>query len=163
MKIELQNRLFAKYPDLFYQKNLDMTRTCMCWGVDTGDGWYNILNQMCTAIVAHQKHKKDLPVSFAQIKEKFGGLRAYFDGGDDYVEGVVDMAERMSYVTCETCGAPGKERGTGWINTYCDACNKEKIKHWAEVTNTIALRGRLMGLSSDVKAKKDLLEENEEE
>jgi hypothetical protein len=150
VKIELQNKLFEKYPDLFYQKNLDMTRTCMCWGVDTGDGWYDILDKMCAAIVAHQKHKKDLPVSFAQIKEKFGGLRAYFDGGDDYVEGVVDMAERMSYVTCETCGAPGKERGTGWINTYCDACNKEKIKHWAEVTK-------------DVKAKKDLLEENKAE
>jgi hypothetical protein len=143
VKIALQDQLFEKYPDLFFQKDLDMTRTCMCWGVDTGNGWYDILDKMCAAIVAHQHYKKDLPVSFVQIKEKFGGLRAYFDGGDDYVEGVVDMAERMSYVTCEICGAPGEERGGGWINTYCDVCNKEKIKQWAEMTKDVRVEDNL--------------------
>ena len=46
-----------------------------------------------------------------QVKEKFGTLRFYYTGGDDRIDGMVRMAESMSAVTCETCGAPGKLRG----------------------------------------------------
>ena len=151
VKTELQDDLFAKYPDLFYQKDLDMTQTCMCWGIDTGDGWYNILDKMCEAIVVHQKLKKDLLVSFAQIKEKFGELRVYFDGGDDYVEGVISMAERMSAVTCETCGVPGKKIPGGWIKTSCNACARCVGEDYR-----VAVAGA-------AGTKKDSMEENEEE
>ncbi len=65
----------------------------------------------------------------AQVKEKFGGLRFYIDGGDDWVYGAISMAEAMSYRTCEVCGGPGKTRGTGWIRTTCD-------EHSKPVTNT---------------------------
>lgn len=55
-----------------------------------------------------------------QVKEKFGTLRFYYNGGDDYVKGVMDMAESMSGVTCEQCGAPGKSNDSGWIRTTCE-------------------------------------------
>jgi hypothetical protein len=55
-----------------------------------------------------------------QIKEKFGTLRFYYHGGDEYIEGIVRMAESMSATTCEVCGAHGKQRGGGWIRTLCD-------------------------------------------
>jgi hypothetical protein len=55
-----------------------------------------------------------------QIKEKFGTLRFYTTGGDDYTDGVVRMAEAMSGVTCETCGKPGTTGGKGWIKTACE-------------------------------------------
>lgn len=55
-----------------------------------------------------------------QVKEKFGGLRFYYAGGDDYIRGVVDMAEEMSYCTCEMCGNHGKLRRGGWYRTLCD-------------------------------------------
>jgi hypothetical protein len=55
-----------------------------------------------------------------QIKEKFGTLRFYYCGGDDYCHGVESMAESMSAVTCEVCGSPGKLRNGGWIQTLCD-------------------------------------------
>jgi len=62
-----------------------------------------------------------------QIKEKFGGLRFYYSGGDDYMRGVVDMAENMSYVTCEDCGHPGKYRGNKrWFRTLCDRHAEEQ-------------------------------------
>lgn len=64
-------------------------------------------------------------VTVAQIKEKFGGLRFYYDGGDDYVSGLVDMAEAWANRTCETCGTLGSQRSGGWIRTLCD-------KHEAE-------------------------------
>ena len=55
-----------------------------------------------------------------QVKEKFGTLRFYYSGGDDYCRGVESMADSMTAVTCETCGKPGKMRRGGWIRTLCD-------------------------------------------
>jgi hypothetical protein len=55
-----------------------------------------------------------------QVKEKFGTLRFYYTGGDDVVRGIERMAEGMSAVMCEKCGAPGKPRQGGWIRTLCD-------------------------------------------
>jgi hypothetical protein len=55
-----------------------------------------------------------------QVKEKFGSLRFYYQGGDDEISGMVRMAESMSNRTCEECGAPGKSREGGWIRTLCD-------------------------------------------
>lgn len=55
-----------------------------------------------------------------QVKEKFGTLRFYYNGGDEYISGLVSMAEWASSVTCETCGERGKLRGSGWVYTACD-------------------------------------------
>ena len=60
-----------------------------------------------------------------QVKEKFGTLRFYYNGGDDYIDGAVSMAEAMSAVTCETCAEPGEVRPGGWIKTLCDECVKK--------------------------------------
>jgi len=64
-------------------------------------------------------------VVIAQIKEKFGGLRFYYDGGDDYISGMVTMAETWAGSTCETCGEKGTRRGGGWIRTLCDTHEAE--------------------------------------
>jgi hypothetical protein len=61
-----------------------------------------------------------------QVKEKFGGLRFYFTGGDDKIYGMARMAESMSYRTCEECGNPGKSNSDGWISTLCDVHRKER-------------------------------------
>jgi hypothetical protein len=55
-----------------------------------------------------------------QIKEKFGTLCFYYNGGNDYISGLVTMAEEFSNRTCENCGNPGKRRGNGWLYTACD-------------------------------------------
>lgn len=60
-----------------------------------------------------EKNKADPLPSFKilQLKEKFGGLRFYYDCNafDDRREiaGAVSMAEQMSYRICEKCGLPG--------------------------------------------------------
>jgi hypothetical protein len=59
-------------------------------------------------------------VIIAQVKEKFGTLRFYYDGGDDYISGLVAMAEGMTAVTCEECGDIGEGRHGGWVRTLCD-------------------------------------------
>lgn len=77
------------------------------------------------------------PVYFQldQVKEKFGGLRFYFSGGDDYIEGLVHLAECLSYKICEDCGTTHNVGTTkGWITTLCQDCyEKGKIKNGWEL------------------------------
>jgi hypothetical protein len=63
---------------------------------------------------------------FTQIKEKFGTLRVYSTGGDEFCSGVISMAQVMSSITCEECGMPGKVRRGGWIITLCDTCDQQR-------------------------------------
>jgi hypothetical protein len=65
-------------------------------------------------------------VTVDQVKEKFGGLRFYYTGGDDKIRGMVGMAESLSAITCEECGAPGDQRQGGWIRTLCDEHAKNR-------------------------------------
>lgn len=101
-----------------------MTETAMCWGFSCGDGWFQILNQLCQNIQHHLDWKNRGgefvdQVVVDQVKEKFGTLRFYYHGGDDYISGLVSMAESMSGITCETCGKPGTQTSGGWIKTAC--------------------------------------------
>ena len=64
-----------------------------------------------------------------QVKEKFGSLRFYYNGGDTQTSGIISMAEAMSGTTCEDCGNVGKRQSNGWIRVLCDPChnsNKEE-------------------------------------
>tara|TARA_Y100000034_G_C6884403_1_gene405860 strand:+ start:175 stop:573 length:399 start_codon:yes stop_codon:yes gene_type:complete len=132
MKKELEDKLFEKYPKIFRQKDLPMNETCMCWGIECGDGWYNILDMLCKQIQWHiDKNLKEdelegnVQVEATQVKEKFGGLRFYYHGGNDFINGLVWMAEGMSERTCERCGAPGKPDGTSWVTTLCESCRNQ--------------------------------------
>jgi hypothetical protein len=94
-------------------------------GFAVGKGWYPILESLCANIQSHidwrEKQGKPIPqVVVAQIKEKFGGLRFYYQGGDDEISGMVRMAEAWADSCCEDCCAPGKRRDGGWIRTLCD-------------------------------------------
>jgi hypothetical protein len=64
-------------------------------------------------------------IEVQQIKEKFGGLRFYYQGGDEHISGIESMAESWAYRTCETCGNKGERRSGGWIRTLCDAHEAE--------------------------------------
>ena len=68
-----------------------------------------------------------------QVKEKFGGLRFYYYGGNEKIDGMIWLAENMSYNICETCGSTENIGQTkGWITTLCEKCangkNWEKYK-----------------------------------
>ena len=44
----LDKQLCEKYPLLFKDRNADMRTTAMCWGFDHGDGWFNIVDVLCS-------------------------------------------------------------------------------------------------------------------
>jgi hypothetical protein len=138
MKQELQDQLIAKYPKIF--KYLGY--------IDCGDGWYTLIDTLCDSIqrlidhsesilpdewVAHavKQGLSEVPdpieqVVALQVKEKFGGLRFYVHGGNEYILGMIRMTERLSMATCEVCGNPGLRRSGNWILTLCDEHAKEK-------------------------------------
>jgi hypothetical protein len=131
MKKELDELVCQKYPLIFANRYRPMNETAMCWGFDCGDGWFNIVDQLCSNIQHHidWKNKKEKVVEQVvadQIKEKFGTLRFYYSGGDEHIAGLITMAESMSGVTCEDCGKPGKWRTGGWIVTVCDEHAEER-------------------------------------
>ena len=181
MKRELDELLCKKYPAMMVNREKSMRETCMCWGFECGDGWFQILNQLMGNIQHHidwrlrqrevaikmreiavqlkagnnelfdqdmkdminleykEKRRQELiaqplreipepiaQVTLDQVKEKFGTLRFYYTGGDEYISGLVSMAESMTGVTCEECGNPGESRGGGWIHTYCEPCEEAR-------------------------------------
>jgi hypothetical protein len=138
MREELDKALCEKYPKIFRDRNAPMSETCMCWGFSHGDGWYNIINGLCATIQSHvdwaekrrawevekgQAGEEGYPrtphveqVVATQVKEKFGGLRFYYNG--------------------EECGKPGELRTGGWMRTLCDeheAERQERLKERANV------------------------------
>jgi len=83
-------------------------------GRESLPGWRKIILDL------HDKLVEESPDYYIiQIKEKFGGLR-YYVGGTTYAGyDMIDEAERLSYVTCETCGRPGEPTSKGWTRTLC--------------------------------------------
>ena len=106
-------QLETAYPQMFAGKY---------GGIECAAGWWPIITSLCANIQSHVDWKKDdcPQVVVAQIKEKFGGLRFYYDGGDEYVSGLVTMAAGWASHACEECGASGVLRHGGWLKTLCD-------------------------------------------
>ena len=50
MKPELDKALCEKYPKIFVNRHADMSTTAMCWGLEVGDGWYNLIDTLCEAL-----------------------------------------------------------------------------------------------------------------
>jgi hypothetical protein len=209
---ELTQLLVNRFPVLYQDYRSPMTQTCMCWGFDHGDGWFEIIWQLSLAIeeelnyswlqerwflskkaffrswnnviyklspVQHGKKKQEgsgtnedpyrwvvvekarrdclatlawtlfppshfgdfrretaklyqlglkaftrwpnTGLAVQQVKEKYGTLRFYC-AGTAAIQKYIHLAERLSSVTCEDCGKPGKANDSGWIPTQCDAC-----------------------------------------
>ena len=129
MTPELEQRLFKKYPELFARRCLPMSETCMCWGLSCGDGWYAILERLCSTITWFCT-KTNTPVpQFEQVKEKFGTLRVYLRTGTSYViDCLVRDAERESAYTCETCGEDGELNKKGWLRCSCPTHTPPLVK-----------------------------------
>jgi hypothetical protein len=83
-----------------------------------GLGWKQIVEDLCSKLDAAR-----LPaLRVIQVKEKFGNLRIYLQGGNDQVSTLVEEAEALCARTCESCGAPGTKRQDDRISTLCDYC-----------------------------------------
>jgi hypothetical protein len=94
----------------------EFDQQCQVWAPEVRDRMWADMSQRQL-----QPELPDLePVQFEQVKEKFGALRIYHQGGDDTVDCLIGMAENLSQTVCEECGAPGQIRRGAWVRTLCD-------------------------------------------
>ena len=132
MNKELDNYLCKTYPKIFIERKLSPQESCLGRGLECGSGWMPIIDSLCHNIQQHiDGHNEEaiIPQFVAtQVKEKFGKLRIYHRGGDDYCRGLVDMAISWSWITCETCGIGGPifvGHTTEVISSTCEKCAKK--------------------------------------
>ena len=137
---EFSKRMETKFPDMFAGKY---------GGFCVDAGWWLIIENLCSQIDSYTKwrnntreallkdnpHNHKIPekvqqVVVQQIKEKFGGLRFYYQGGDDHIQGMVRMAEIWAGTVCEECGESGKSRSGGWIKTLCDKHHEQRQERY---------------------------------
>ena len=127
MNIELQKRLFNQYHKIFIQRTLPPNKSCMCFGIECGDGWYKLINVLCKQLQFDIDKNNQPQLEAIQIKEKFGGLRFYVNHATERQNGMIDFAENISMHICEECGSMQDIVLTeGYIRTLCKKC-KEKL------------------------------------
>ena len=135
MNEQLESYLCSRNPKLLPTEG----EGCLpLFGFECMDGWFPLIYAACELIQAHSNHPGSEQVVASQVKEKFGGLRFYYHGGDDYVEAVVDLVERLSEFICELCGTPGhiSERN-GWLNARCEVHEKQSAMPTPELNEWI--------------------------
>jgi len=139
-KLTKFKKLKKSYPNLFPKEWL---------GIECGDGWIELINILCQYFDNMIKSKNVNFIQFAQIKEKFGLLRIYFnlelpilnkkteDPNRIFYEihQTVATIEEISSIVCEDCGQMKHERFNvkmrsigGWKMTKCDECFKKYRK-----------------------------------
>ena len=105
MTKELELKLVEKYPDLLRDYGGDCRTTCMAWGIECSDQWYNILDHLFGYLTSLMKSKlyiryteeyrkknnvfdfkMDSPkIVLDQVKSKFSSLRCYYHGENQEV------------------------------------------------------------------------------
>ena len=144
MNSELEQKIFDKYPKIFGDRSKPMTETCMCWGLEVGDGWYNLIDVLCeaptytysTSVKVDEEDGKRLRIEpysgsyyfmveppqviAEQVKEKFGTLRFYYRV--EFNKDIVDLLETEKY--------PALQKIVDRYSNYIDG-----IVHFAETAS----------------------------
>ena len=92
MKRELDEQLCAKYPLIFKDRNADMRTTAMCWGLECGDGWYNIIDVLCSNLCSEWLGAKS---RYEFIKDRVGEKMYGNASGDTITQGEIDLRKQI--------------------------------------------------------------------
>lgn len=133
----------TKHP-LLYEK---------CFDCSVGGGWRILVESLNDRLIDYNSREDNEEFHFQvhQVKEKFGGLRYYYRGGnpdDDLqssphskymwksnnIKHSVYALEALSYRICERCGAPAQQYDDGWIMTACLPCRVRYLEGSRERT-----------------------------
>ena len=125
MKTELEKKLLEEFPSFFRDMYGDPRKTCMAWGCAHGDGWFDILYQLCKKLKKEVEKDPKVDFHFLQIKEKFARLTLYYSGGNKTIHRLVNEAEQKSDFVCEDCGtmeSVSVDNSVYWLRTLCEEC-----------------------------------------
>jgi hypothetical protein len=82
MKKDIDAVLCEKYPKIFVNRHASEQVTAMCWGIATGDGWFNILDQLCGNIQSHidwteKRHRQTIEHNNMVADMKAGNFESF--------------------------------------------------------------------------------------
>jgi hypothetical protein len=130
---ETLDDLIEKYPKIFE----NMKEFYFRISSELPKGWVKDVDILCAAIQDRidsvtfydKEGEHTVPqLICTQIKEKYGGLRFYYTGGDAVCEGMIDLTTFILWNKCERCGSD-KNIGTteGWISRICENCKGDNL------------------------------------
>lgn len=126
MREELEDKLFKKYPKIFIRDET-IDRNLMGFGFECGDGWYWLIDKLCSSLQFQADQNGHQQMVATQVKAKFGGLCFYVQSNDEYLDAYIEFAESLSTSVCEECGSTNDVIQTkGWIRTVCKDCLDKK-------------------------------------
>lgn len=99
-------RIKREYPLCFAKNESREIQDPYC-GFGCPEGWFPLVEALCAQIHWYTESKPEAKIAIAQVKSKFGSLRFYYDGGDDYIRGMVSFAEALSSKVSEDSGKWG--------------------------------------------------------
>lgn len=101
-----------------FYPNRDLIKTTSSFFV--GNGWLSLIKELIDKLIEDGWDKQIL-----QVKEKFGTLRFYTNGGGENHIDIIRDYESRSASVCEVCGEEATLRSGGWVSTLCDEHFKE--------------------------------------
>lgn len=135
MNNENSKRIINACPSLFIdieQQRENMQNNIMftpiAFGFECGDGWADLLVELCEKINSYLQTTSQEYVDSMQalqVKEKYGTLRFYLSFYDDTIDKFIRDAVLKSSVTCETCGNAGEVLGNRWLYCACAEHSRE--------------------------------------
>ena len=100
--------LCQRHPQLFQHRHADPQTCAMGWGLQCGDGWFDLIDILCESLQQETEHG-DAPQAVAMlVKQKWGRLRFSVESATERQQAMIDLAEALSARLCESCGKPGQ-------------------------------------------------------
>jgi hypothetical protein len=128
MRRELDEALCAKYPLVFKNRNADMRTTAMCWGLECGDGWYNIIDILCGLLTSDYRNAKS---RYEFIKDKVGQPK-WSGSKDNITQEQIDEAKaRLDEETLKVPVASQVKEKFGGLRFYVHAATD---KHYSYIS-----------------------------
>ena len=95
-----RQRMGERFPELYGE---DAKYAFGCFLI--GEGWW-LLVEALSGVIYERVYvdKYSPPVKIKHIKEKDGGLDFTISGDDEFIEGAIRTAIKLSYMMCEECG-----------------------------------------------------------
>jgi hypothetical protein len=167
-----QNKLRSDYNEAFRTRNQEQMTEFnnksrelgsydpIAYGCQCDDGWYFLLDELCSEI---EKIDKDKTVKVVQVKEKLGGLRFYTSSDGpvidvlnnaktfnlvrnepNKIQALVSKYEEMSYKICEVCGDQGRlcKTNGGYLKTVC--IEHRSLINWNNIEQSYSPVSRFM-------------------
>ena len=126
MRKELDEALCAKYPLIFKDRNADMRTTAMCWGLECGDGWYNIIDVLCGLLTSDYRQAQS---RYDFIKDKVD--QPQWEGSKKIItqEQIDEAKAKLDEETLKVPVAVQVKEKFGGLRFYVQAATKEHYNY----------------------------------